>query len=185
MIDNDQTPVAAGHHFGLHHDAIGGVAHDGADGRADIDALMEGTFSGERIRAAGEAIHQPAFHRPQAGRRLENAETARAAVGDGQFVGIDQVIEFLQTFGDAGDHLAFGGDVRRPLQLLLDAVRHRDFPGVELQAGHLHVGLADHFLQILVTRPHAVGFLFQGVVVGHFPDHAGVAGDETECRKTT
>src|ERR1035438_8237250 len=34
-------------------------------------------------------------------------------------------------------------------------------------------------------RPHAVGFLFEGVVVGHFPGHAGVAGDETECGKTT
>ena len=70
MIDDDQTAIAAGHHFGLHDDAIGGGAHAGAGGRGDIDAFMEGTFTGERIGAAGEAIHQPAFDRPEAGRRL-------------------------------------------------------------------------------------------------------------------
>src|ERR1017187_2609599 len=185
VVDNHQSPIAAGHHLGLHHDAIRGGADDAAGGRGEIDALMERTFSGERIGAAAEGTYQPAFDRPETGRRFERAEAARAAVRESQFVGIDEVIEFLQTFGDGGDHLAFGGNVRRPLQFLLDAVGHGDFPGVELQAGHLHVGLADHFLQILVTRPHAVGFLFEGVVVGHFPGHAGVAGDETECGKTT
>src|SRR6476646_9067818 len=60
MIDNDQTAVSAGHHFGLHDHAVGSRAHAGAGGGGDINALMEGPFSREWVGAAGEAIYQPA-----------------------------------------------------------------------------------------------------------------------------
>src|ERR1019366_765130 len=48
VIDDHQTAIAAGHHFGLYHYTIGGSADEGAGGCADIDALMERTLSGER-----------------------------------------------------------------------------------------------------------------------------------------
>src|SRR5262249_14404262 len=55
--------------------------------------------------------------------------------------------------------------------------------GVDLERRELLVLLVDQRLQVLVTRPQAVRFALQGIVVRHLSDHAGVAGDQSEERE--
>ncbi len=97
-----------------------------------------------------------------------------------QHLGGPQKAIIFQALGEGRHELTFRRDIRRTFQFLLDAVGERHFLGVHLQAGELLVGLADHFLQILVTCSKAIGFPPKGIIVGHFPGHAGIAGNHSE-----
>src|SRR5215467_13015244 len=102
-----------------------------------------------------------------------------------QRTGATQEVVVLYRFGEGGNQFAFGSQVRRPFQFLLDAVGDGDLTGVDLQTGELFVGLAHLFLQVLVAGSERIGLALQGVVVGYLPGHAGITGDESEYRKTT
>ena len=159
--------------------------HRSAAGHADVHSLVERAFIREGVRALAVGSCDEALHRPHARLCARRPQPAGIAAGQRQQVGGAQKVVILHAFRERRHQLAFGRYVRRPFQLLLDAISHGNFLGVQLQAGELLVGLADHLLQTLVARAQAVGFLLQRIIVGHFPRHAGIAGDETEHRETT
>jgi hypothetical protein len=64
--------------------------------------------------------------------------------------------------------------------LFPDTIGRGDFIGKHLQAGQLFVGLLDLPLEVVVAFPQDLGFLLQGIVVRHFPGHAGVTAHDAE-----
>jgi hypothetical protein len=89
------------------------------------------------------------------------------------------VRRILQAFREAGHQLAFGGNILRPLELLLDPIRHGDLARIKLQAGELVMRLAHFLLQELVTIAKTIGFAPQVVIAGNFRGHSRIAREES------
>src|SRR5580704_14262444 len=65
MIDNDQPAIPA-FPVGMHDDTVGSHAHQRSHGGLEIDARVDGAFTGKWIGATAEAAHQASFHGPEA-----------------------------------------------------------------------------------------------------------------------
>jgi len=184
MFHDDQPAVTA-ELLRKDDDSIGRGVHGRPGGCAQVDALVHGAFAGEGIFALAERAHQAAIDGPEARLRRDGEKCAGMPALERQHLTAAQEVVVLDALRESRGKLAFCGNAVRAFDLLLDAVCQGNFLGVDFETGELLVGLADHFLQILVTEPETVGFPAERVVVGDFPRHPRIAGHHPEHRKTT